>query len=311
MLSFKQEQAAPSEQPVRWKIGIDHRQVALYVGIALMAGFSLGFATARYLVRKDSPVTSVSRGTEPTPRPVAETNGAPSDSRRVTSVPRTDTAEIEGVGTVRMIGIDSFDDKPQYAEHRKDARAFVEGALLGQNVRVEFDEANAGIGNKDENGRVLAYLYARDGALVNGEMIRQGHAFVRSTEQFRMAEQFRSYERDAMQAMRGVWGLSNSSASTSASTPPTTDSTSGAQTEKPKKLSPLLPSEIGPNVPAISGASSASEPVVFVSASDRLYHKSSCEYLSKRKEALAVSEAKSKGYAACGRCFASTVMKAP
>ena len=78
-----------------------------------------------------------------------------------------------------------------------------------------------------------------------------------------------------------------------------------------------MPSEIGPNLPALSGSSGASSPatpseaMVMTSSSDRMYHKSGCEYLGKRKQALPLSQARSSGYTACGRCYPSTTLKAP
>ena len=69
-----------------------------------------------------------------------------------------------------------------------------------------------------------------------------------------------------------------------------------------------MPDAVGPNVPAVSGATTQgtptqgapapAEPVVFVSSSDRLYHRSGCEYLGKKKVATPISEAKGKGYSA-------------
>ena len=70
---------------------------------------------------------------------------------------------------------------------------------------------------------MLAYVYTRDGLLVNSEMIKRGYAMVQATEQFRLIDDFRSYERDAMQAMRGVWGLDTSSSSTASTQTPHPD----------------------------------------------------------------------------------------
>jgi hypothetical protein len=142
-------------------------------------------------------------------------------------------------------------------------------------------------------------------------MIKQGFAFVRVSEPFRLIDEFRSYERDAMQAMRGVWGLDTSNPSVASTQ---TGSATTSSEDKPKKLSPMMPSEIGPNLPAVSGASSSnmsSEPSVLVSSSDRMYHKAGCEYLNKKKQGMALSLARSNGYTACGRCYPSTTLKAP
>jgi hypothetical protein len=155
--------------------------------------------------------------------------------------------------------------------------------------------------------------FTRDGTLVNGEMVKQGYAFVLGTEQFRLANDFRGLEREAMQAMRGVWGSSSSSSSTTlAATPSTTATSSPLGDDKQRKLSPLAPSAFGANIPALSGSpTTPTEPTVWVSPGDKMYHKSGCEFLDKKKRTVPLSQAKTEGFTACSRCYASTVLKAP
>jgi hypothetical protein len=113
-----------------------------------------------------------------------------------------------------------------------------------------------------------------------------------------------------MQAMRGVWGPSSSSSL--ASGPSLTSPPPTLAEDKPKKLSALPPSAFGANIPAISSSPSAlNEPTAWVSPSDKMYHKSSCDFLDKKKRSISLSQAKSEGYTACSRCYASTVLKAP
>ena len=79
-----------------------------------------------------------------------------------------------------------------------------------------------------------------------------------------------------------------------------------------KKLSPLSPYALGPNVLALSSSGGAQlEQSVWVSPADKMNHKSGCEYLDKKRNSIPISQAKSEGYSACSRCFASTVLKAP
>jgi endonuclease YncB( thermonuclease family) len=220
---------------------------------------------------------------------------------------RADTIEVEDIGPVRMIGIETPDGKSPkeiYGVHGQRAMSFVEKALLGQEVRLESDTAR----DKDDAGELLAYVYTRDGALINGEMVKQGLALVRP-EPFKLANDFRGYEREAMQSMRGVWGSSSSPSTASASSPVTPPP---APEEKPKKLAPLPPSALGANIPAISVPSGIpGEQMVWVSAGDKMYHKSGCDFLDKKKHTVGLSQAKSEGYTACSRCYASTVLKAP
>jgi endonuclease YncB( thermonuclease family) len=313
MLSFKQQ----ADVAPRWSIGVDKRHVAVYVAVALVAGFSLGFIVARSIAHKEAGPTIPANAavTPPTRQPEISSN----EFRVVKRILRADTIEVDGVGAVRMIGVETPDGRtPQgiYAAHGQNALNFVEKSLLNQEVRLEFDPANAARNNKDEAGQTLAYVYTRDGTFINTELVKQGLGFVRTNDEFKFSDSFRAQEREAMQSMRGVWGSSSGATSTTTAAtqlPPTT--MPGATDEKTRRLSPLPPSAIGPNIPAISGASpastSSSEPSVLISSTDRLYHKSGCELLSKKRQAVGISEAKSKGYTACSRCYASTVLKAP
>lgn len=311
---FELEKEQPDYSP-RWQIGIERRQVIVYICLALIGGFAFGFATAKYTASKESVAALPQARTEPTARATVG-DAPPTGSQRVSRIVRGDTVEVEGLGPVRMIGIETLDGREVYGAQAEQALAFAEKTLLDQDVLIEYDQANASNNNKDEKGQTLAYIYTRDGALFNAELIKRGYAMVRSTESFRLIDEFRSYERDAMQAMRGVWGLDTSSSSIASARTPTS-STATPGDDKQRKLSPLMPSDIGPNLPAVSGSSgtsstaSSSEPTVLVSSADRMYHKSGCEYLGAKKQAMALSQARSSGYTACGRCYPSTTLKAP
>lgn len=311
MLQFKQREFETEELPPRWNIGIDRRHVAAYVGLALVAGFAGGFLAARYVTRKESPAAPLVSESRPPVRQGAA-DAPTGEFHRVNRIARADAIEVESIGPVRLLGIETPDGKSPkeiYGVHGQRALSFIEKMLLGQDVRLDFD--TPGARNKDDAGQTLAYVYTRDGTLVNGEMVKQGLAFVRGTEQFRLANDFRGFERDAMQAMRGVWG-SSSSSSTLATAPSATATPSPLTDDKPKKLSPLAPSAFGANIPALSGSPTTPlEPSVWVSTGDKLYHKSGCEFLDKKKRSVGLSQAKSEGFTACSRCYASTVLKAP
>jgi micrococcal nuclease len=310
MLQFKQQQYEMEELPPRWNIGIDRRHVAAYVGLALIAGFAGGFLVARSFLRKEAPQAPLLSETRPPIRQAAADTQM-NDFHRVTRIVRADTVDVESVGSVRLLGIESPDGKAPkeiYGVHGQNALGFAERTLLGKEVRLEFDVP--GELNKDDSGQTLAYVYTRDGTLVNAEMLKQGFAFVRSSEHFRLENDFRGFEREASLSMRGVWG--SSSSSTLASTPSTSIGMPATGDDKPKKLSPLAPSAFGANIPAISGSpSSPLEQSVWVSPSDKMYHKSGCDFLDKKKHTVPLSQAKSDGYTACSRCYASTVLKAP
>lgn len=315
MSSFNQETAlVPSQQ--RWKIGVDRRHVISYIVVALAVGFALGFVAARQSGQQAiSPEAASSEKPSGDLLAVADATKSP-DAHRVTRIVRADTIEVEGIGAVRMLGIETPDGKSPaeiYGIHGQNALAFVEKSLLGQEVRLELDSVSAAEGSKDETGCTLAYVYTRDGVLFNGEMIKQGHAFAQVNRAFLLIDQFRLLERDAMQAMRGVWGLTGATQAAqpaAASSQPPAASSVASQNDKPKRLSPLAPAEIGPNLPSTAASIASTEHDFFVSLEDKMYHKPGCDYLGKGKRAIALSQARAEGYGACSRCFASTVLRA-
>jgi micrococcal nuclease len=321
MLSFKQQEVPQEVSASRWKIGIEKERVAMFIGVALIGGFILGFATAKFMNHAEAVKAEEAKvKTEERARPKTEIVPAAPEYVKVSHILRADTIEVDGIGAVRMIGIETPDGKTPaetYATHGKNALAFTEKNLLNQDVRLEYDPTFAAKSNKDANGQTLAYVYTKDGTLFNAELIKQGYAFVRIADSFKMVEDFRGFEREAMTVMRGLWGMDTPSSGTTASTittPPASPAPSGAATpNKPGRVSPMSPSDIGPNIPATTGASSAasssSEPMVYVA--DKMYHKAGCELLDKKRQLMPLSQARASGNMACGRCFASTVMKAP
>ena len=191
MLQFKHKQIETDALPDRWKIGVDREHVIVYVGLALVVGFAVGFIVSRTLTRRDNPAV-LTPGVQLPAR--ASTTDTPSGSEfhRVTRVMRADTIEVEDVGPVRMIGIETPDGKTPkeiYATHGQNALNYAEKWLLNQQIKLDYDAANGVSGNKDDKGQTLAYVYTRDGTLINGEMVKQGLAFVRP-EQFRLGNEF-------------------------------------------------------------------------------------------------------------------------
>jgi len=326
MLEFKRPQPEPDKNEPRWNLGIDPKRVAAFVAAAVIGGFILGFGAARLLTKPEpsqqalqqpsqlglrEPASPASARGEASENPV-------SDFHRVTRIIRADTIEVDQIGPVKLIGVETPDGKQpkeSYEVHGKGALAFVEKTLLNQDVRLELDPSNSGSGHKDELGQTLAYVYTRDGMMINSELVRRGLAFVKGFEQFRASNEFRGLERDAVQNSRGVWGPApgTSAASPIASAPLEPSSSSSTSTER-RKVTPLPPSAFGDNIPAVtSGTSSttSADAAVFVSGGDKMYHKAGCELLDRKKRAISLSQARTEGYTACSRCYASTVLKAP
>ena len=316
MLSFKQQEVTQEGLVPRWKIGMDKNQVAIFVAAALILGFGLGFLTARLIQKADDPNLAEQKRTEdPLRAKPGDTKSAPG-IYAVKGIIKADTLELEQLGAVRMIGIETPDGSSNstYKIPGQEARAYTEKYLLNSEVKVEFDPIYAVNGNRDANGQTAAYIYTKDQILFNAELLKQGYAFVRTSEKFKLADDFNAFEREALMAMRGVWGNSTTASNPPSTTPDSpTDATPPA---KKTKSTPMDPSAIGPNINPLPGGGVTSpspsanpgEPTVLVSA-DRMYHKAGCEFVGKKGRAMGISEARSSGYSPCSRCFPSTGVK--
>ncbi len=115
-----------------------------------------------------------------------------------------DTIIVEGVGRVRLIGVDT--PETVHPNRRveffgKEASAFTKRLLEGKRVRLEYDQER-----QDRYGRTLAYVYLENGTFVNAEIIRRGYGHAYTRFPFRHMEAFRQFEREARDNRRGLWG---------------------------------------------------------------------------------------------------------
>jgi micrococcal nuclease len=128
---------------------------------------------------------------------------SPSVSGIVIRVIDGDTIEVEGVGKVRLIGIDTpetVDTRRPVQNFGREASAYTSQHLLGHRVRLEFDWQRL-----DKYGRTLAYIYANDDQLFNSMIIRDGYAFAYTKYPFKYREAFIRYEREAQESKKGLW----------------------------------------------------------------------------------------------------------
>jgi micrococcal nuclease len=135
-----------------------------------------------------------------------------SASGQVQRVIDGDTLVVAGIGTVRLIGVDT----PETVDPRKavqfyglEASAFTKRLAEGRTVRLEFEGSR-----KDRYDRTRAYVYLEDGALLNADVIREGYGFVYTLAPFSRLEEFRALERAARTAGRGLWGPGGASSQT-------------------------------------------------------------------------------------------------
>jgi len=79
-----------------------------------------------------------------------------------------DTIDVQGVGRIRLVGVNTPErGQPGYQQ----AKDYVKMMCLGKTVDLDIDDAK----NYDRYGRVLAVVYVNDVNL-NAELLRKGYA---------------------------------------------------------------------------------------------------------------------------------------
>jgi micrococcal nuclease len=127
-----------------------------------------------------------------------------------------DTLKVEGIGKVRLIGIDAPEktESPRddyYLQQEKLTRAtlrqtgklafdFNRREARNRRVRLEFDEQRI-----DSYGRTLAYVYLPDGRLLNQVLLQNGLAAVYRRFDFRLKAKFLQAEKSARARRLGLW----------------------------------------------------------------------------------------------------------
>ena len=127
-----------------------------------------------------------------------------------------DTVRLDSGEKVRLIGVDTPEtvhpSKPVEA-FGKEASAFTRQHLEGEEVRLEYDEANVAGRHRDRYGRLLAYIFReRDGLDFNAALVHRGYAHAYTNYPFKRVDEFRGYEREAREARRGLWATGSPSA---------------------------------------------------------------------------------------------------
>ena len=141
------------------------------------------------------------------PSPTATQAAGARETARVLRVIDGDTILVEVDGReerVRYIGVDTPEtvapDRPPGC-FGQEASAANRALVEGKTVQLERD-----ISERDRFGRQLRYVYV-DGALVNEELLRQGYAAATTfPPDVREDGRFRTIERTAREAGRGLWG---------------------------------------------------------------------------------------------------------
>ena len=128
-----------------------------------------------------------------------------------------DTIKLENGERLRLIGIDTpemHDSNKLYRDSRKtnqDAETikklggisyeFTKSLIEGKRVRLEFD-----VEKHDKYGRLLAYVYLKDGTFVNAEIVKQGFASLMTiAPNVKYADLFKALYKEARENNRGLW----------------------------------------------------------------------------------------------------------
>jgi micrococcal nuclease len=123
-------------------------------------------------------------------------------SARVTSVSDGDTIDLSGIGTVRLIGIDTPEVFGEQECFGRQASAYLR-RLLPPGTRVRY---RLGVEERDRYGRALAYVYLEDGRLVNELLAEEGYAQpLTIPPNDELADRFVAAARRAREAGRGLW----------------------------------------------------------------------------------------------------------
>lgn len=107
--------------------------------------------------------------------------------------------------SVRLTGIDAPESRAsQHKEVQyfgKQSSDFLKSFLTGKYVRFEYDVTKV-----DRYGRLLAYVYLKDGTFVNELLVRQGYAKAYTVQpNSKYASKFVAAERYARQNKLGLW----------------------------------------------------------------------------------------------------------
>jgi micrococcal nuclease len=179
-----------------------------------------------------------------------------------------DTVAVAGIGTVRLIGVDTpetVDPRKPVERFGQEASTFLRAMVQNKVVRLDYDQQRT-----DKYGRTLAYLYLPDGTFVNAEIVKEGFGHAYTAFPFRYMEEFRGYEREARGANRGLWAVT-------------------------------------PLAVAAPAAEHVDEKVtVYVTRTGKMYHSAGCRYLARSQIPMQLGEAATR-YGACSVCKPATL----
>ena len=120
----------------------------------------------------------------------------------VAQVTDGDTIRLEGLGPVRLIGIDTPEVYGGVECFGREASEFVK-RLLPVGTRVRY---RVGVEERDRYGRLLAYVWLSDGRMLNRVLVNKGYAQpLTIPPNVDFARVFQAGARAAREAGLGLW----------------------------------------------------------------------------------------------------------
>ncbi len=117
-----------------------------------------------------------------------------------------DTVVLYSGEKVRYNGINAPEvahDGKRAEPYGEEARAFNRRLVQGKRIVMV-----TGVRQRDQYGRILAYVYLPNGIMVNGRLLEKGLAHVMSKkDDDAFFRRFVSLQREAMRARRGIWSM--------------------------------------------------------------------------------------------------------
>ena len=118
-----------------------------------------------------------------------------------------DTVLLDSGEKVRLLGINSPEVAHRGEESEFKARTawrFTREKVTGTQVRLEYDSEK-----QDRYGRLLAYVFLKNGDMLNERLVREGLAHVMfNSKNLKYRELLLDSQRKAMKAKRGIWSRS-------------------------------------------------------------------------------------------------------
>jgi micrococcal nuclease len=115
-----------------------------------------------------------------------------------------DTACLNGGKLVKYIGLSSPPPKSAIVlvqEYGVNALEFNKSMVQGKKIHIEWDSQI-----RDDQNRLLGYVFLEDGTFLNEEILRQGHArWVFSPPNTRYSGVLRKAELEARRGKKGLW----------------------------------------------------------------------------------------------------------